>query len=231
MPFDMDLVVVARLLAALGAGAVIGLERTLHGRAAGFRTHILVCTSAALLMLLTVYQTSLVTSVPIEAVRTDPTRMAQGIMTGIGFLGAGVIMREGLTILGLTTAASIWMTAAIGILSGVGFYFAAGLATLLTVGALGFFRWIERIIPAHRYARVEVRFERESAPTEDHFRRLIHEQGLAITDINYRQEGERACFVYEVTVRSRKAQSFGKLAAHLSQWSDVRAFHVRVAGG
>jgi uncharacterized membrane protein YhiD involved in acid resistance len=63
----------------------------------------------------------------------DPTRMAQGIMTGIGFLGAGVIVKEGLTVRGLTTAASIWVTAAIGILTGIGFYYAAGLGVVLTL--------------------------------------------------------------------------------------------------
>src|SRR5437867_11757456 len=76
-------------------------------------------------MLVTVYQNQWMTIVPLDAIRTDPTRMAQGIMTGIGFLGAGVIFKEGLTVRGLTTAASIWTTAAIGILVGIGFWFAA----------------------------------------------------------------------------------------------------------
>ena len=73
--------------------------------------------------------------------------MAQGIMTGIGFLGAGVIMKEGLTVRGLTTAASIWITAAIGMLLGIGFYFPAIVATFLTLGVLSLFRWIEAIMP------------------------------------------------------------------------------------
>ena len=86
-------------------------------------------------MLVTVYQNQWMTVVPLDAIRTDPTRMAQGIMTGIGFLGAGVIFKEGLTVRGLTTAASIWVTAAIGILIGIGFYFAAtvGAAATLTI--------------------------------------------------------------------------------------------------
>src|SRR5512143_2193375 len=117
--------ILARLLVATFAGGLIGLERTYHGRPAGFRTHTLVCTASSLLMLLTVYQWELLKGVPLETVRVDPTRMAQGIMTGIGFLGAGVIMKEGLTVRGLTTAASIWVTAAIGILVGIGFWYAA----------------------------------------------------------------------------------------------------------
>ena len=87
-----------------------------------------------------------------DAIRTDPTRMAQGIMTGIGFLGAGVIFYEGLTVRGLTTAASIWVTAAIGILVGIGFWFAAivGAAAVLVVLAL--FRFIETRLPSEFYA-------------------------------------------------------------------------------
>src|SRR5688572_14837753 len=91
-------------------------------------------------MLVTVYQSDWMTSAPLDTIRTDPTRMAQGIMTGIGFLGAGVIFKEGLTVRGLTTAASIWMTAAIGILVGIGFYFAALVGTAATLTVLAVFR-------------------------------------------------------------------------------------------
>lgn len=104
---EEHLVIVARLVVAALVGSLIGFERTFHGRPAGFRTHSLVCVSSALLMLVTVQQNQWMTGLPPDAIRTDPTRMAQGIMTGIGFLGAGVIFREGLTVRGLTTAASI----------------------------------------------------------------------------------------------------------------------------
>src|SRR4026207_1071391 len=126
---------VLRFLAALLAGALIGYERSYHGRPAGFRTHALVCTASSLLMLVTVYEAHWVRATA-DLVRLDPTRMAQGIMTGIGFLGAGVIMKDGLSVRGLTTAASIWITAAIGILTGIGFYFPAILATVFTLGTL-----------------------------------------------------------------------------------------------
>ena len=107
--------VLLHLSVALVAGALIGIERSYHGRPAGFRTHALVCLASSLLMMVTLYQWKWLPGVPMDTVRTDPTRMAQGIMTGIGFLGAGVIFKEGVTVRGLTTAASIWVTAAIGI--------------------------------------------------------------------------------------------------------------------
>ena len=85
---------VTRLLLALLAGGIIGLERSFHGREAGFRTHTLVAVSSSLLMLLMAFQWQLIPEQYIDTVRTDPTRMAQGIMTGIGFLGAGVSSRK-----------------------------------------------------------------------------------------------------------------------------------------
>src|SRR3984893_7735792 len=96
-----ELVIVVRLGAALLIGAMIGLERSYHGRPAGFRTHSLVCLASSLLMLVTVYEGQWFTPQSMQRVVVDPTRMAQGIMTGIGFLGAGVIMKEGLSVRGL----------------------------------------------------------------------------------------------------------------------------------
>ena len=128
--------ILIRLLLAVLAGGIIGFERAFHGRPAGFRTHSLVCASSSLLMLLTVFQWDLLADMPLETIRVDPTRMAQGIMTGIGFLGAGLIMKEKMTIRGLTTAAAIWMTASIGIIIGMGLFNAAGVATLLTFQAV-----------------------------------------------------------------------------------------------
>src|SRR4026207_838786 len=147
-----------RLFASLAVGGLIGLERSFHGRPAGFRTHSLVCVASSLLMLVTVYQNEWMTQVAIDAIRTDPTRMAQGIMTGIGFLGAGVIFKEGLTVRGLTTAASLWVTAAIGILVGIGFWFAAIVGAMATLIVLALFRIIEAKLPSEFYAHHTLRF-------------------------------------------------------------------------
>src|SRR5437773_10282445 len=157
-----ELVITVRVVAALVIGGLIGMERTFHGRPAGFRTHALVCLASALLMIITVYQNKWMTEVAIDAIRTDPTRMAQGIMTGIGFLGAGMIFKEGLTVRGLTTAASIWVTAAIGILLGIGFYFAATLGAAATIAILAAFRFIELRLPTAFYAHHSLMFDRRA---------------------------------------------------------------------
>src|SRR5258708_38526840 len=141
-------------------GALIGFGRTFHGRPAGFRTHSLVCIASAILMIVTVYQNQWMTFVEHDAIRTDPTRMAQGIMTGIGFLGAGGIFKEGLTVRGLTTAASIWVTAAIGILVGVAFFLPSVIGTIATLIGLGVFRAIEMRLPAEFYAQHTTTFSR-----------------------------------------------------------------------
>src|SRR6187431_1452295 len=161
-----ELVIIGRLTGALVIGAMIGFERSFHGRPAGFRTHALVCLASALLMLVTVYQLHWMTEVPLDTIRADPTRMAQGIMTGIGFLGSGVIFKEGLSVRGLTTAASIWITSAIGILIGVGFYFPAVVATAIVLGTLSVFRWIEARMPNQFYAQHMVRFARDATMDE-----------------------------------------------------------------
>src|SRR5215208_1087988 len=174
------LFVIARVAAAVAIGAAIGFERTFHGRPAGFRTHALVCVASALLMLVTVFQTEWMTAVPLDAIRTDPTRMAQGIVTGIGFLGAGVIFKEGLSVRGLTTAASIWVTSALGILMGTGLYFAASAATLFTLGVLSTFRWIEMRVPKTVYAVHVVRFARDEIMPEDRLRSNLREHGFKV---------------------------------------------------
>jgi putative Mg2+ transporter-C (MgtC) family protein len=162
MPFDLradDFEMMVRLLAALGAGGLIGYERSFHGRPAGLRTHVLVCLASALLMLVTVYEDHWVRTTGDS--RLDPTRMAQGIMTGIGFLGAGVIVKEGMSVRGLTTAASIWITAGIGILAGVGLYLPMTFSVLLTLLVLSVFRWIEMRVPTQAYYYFDVQYSRE----------------------------------------------------------------------
>src|SRR5208337_3120285 len=137
------------------------------------------------LMLIAIYQREWFSQAQIETVRIDPTRMAQGIMTGIGFLGAGVIMKEGLSVRGLTTAASIWITAAIGILAGVGFYSAVIIVLVLTLGTLIGFRWIEARLPTLIYAHCTLRLNCEAPMAEKDLRGLMARHGFDIVNLSY----------------------------------------------
>jgi putative Mg2+ transporter-C (MgtC) family protein len=207
--------ILMHLLAALAAGGLIGLERSYHGRPAGFRTHVLVCVSASMLMLVTLYQSVWYgLEVAHAPSSTDPTRMAQGIMTGIGFLGAGVIMKDGFSVRGLTTAASIWVTAAIGILAGIGFYFPVIVATVLTVSALSFFRWLEGVLPSYYYAKHVVRFQRGEVLAEEALRKLIAEHGFSIANMSYGMQDGGRTFEYRMVIRSRDR-------VHVSQLVDT----------
>ncbi|MEK7734689.1 MAG: MgtC/SapB family protein [Pseudomonadota bacterium] len=226
---EIQITTIVHLLGAVLAGGIIGAERSYHGRPAGFRTHSLVCIASSLLMLLTVYQIELLPNLPLESIRIDPTRMAQGIMTGIGFLGAGVIMREKLTIRGLTTAASIWMTASIGILIGVGFYFAAAVSIVLTLGALSVFRWIESRLPVLSYARLEVRTRRQDKLSLDSLRKLALQHGCTHANPSYRLEQDGKYFGYEVTLRTRDRENYRRLAESLSRNRKIPEFHIHPA--
>jgi putative Mg2+ transporter-C (MgtC) family protein len=216
---------IVRLLLALGAGATIGIERSYHGRPAGFRTHSLVCISSSLLMLVTVYQATWFHG-GADAVRVDPTRMAQGIVTGIGFLGGGVIFKEGLTVRGLTTAASIWVTSAIGILVGVGLHVPAFVATALALAVLTVFRRIELAIPTNRFAVHTVRFARGEVLAEDALRQLMREHGFHVLHVSYRLTRDGAFFEYRLAIRSTRHEDTGRLARTLTALPQVREFSI-----
>jgi putative Mg2+ transporter-C (MgtC) family protein len=223
-------VMLARIVGALAIGALIGLERSFHGRPAGFRTHALVCVASALLMLVTVYQNEWMTEVALEAIRTDPTRMAQGIMTGIGFLGAGVIFKEGLTVRGLTTAASIWVTSAIGILIGIGFWMPALIGALATLAVLSVFRAIENRMPTEFYAHHHLRFRREAVLTEDEVRRLVGSYGFSVANLSSRLTDEGRFFEYRMVIRSRGRDNVPALTQHLLKLPEVIEFRISPAG-
>ena len=218
------------LVAALVVGALIGMERSFHGRPAGFRTHALVCLASTALMLISVYKGEWSEAWPVEAIRMDPTRMAQGIMTGIGFLGAGVIFKEALTIRGLTTAASIWVTSAIGILIGTGFYFAAAVTAALVLGTLSVFRWFEMRMPNWVYALHAIKFGRDAVMPEDRLRDLIRRHGFTIANMSYRLTDDGRNFEYTMTIRTRRSEDMAQLAVTLRQLSGVVEFRILRTG-
>ncbi|WP_274649149.1 MgtC/SapB family protein [Paenibacillus humicola] len=131
-----------RLLLSICLGGLIGFEREQSNHAAGLRTNILVCLGSCLLMLLSMYGFS--DFINEVNVRVDPARLAAAVITGIGFLGAGTILYTGKSITGLTTAASLWVVAAIGLAIGAGFYFASVSSTLLVLLILWAFNKIEK---------------------------------------------------------------------------------------
>lgn len=139
-----------RLILACVLGGIIGYERETMHRPAGFRTHILVCVGAALVMVTSEF----IFDKYLPRVSTDPTRLGAQVISGIGFLGAGTIIREGFNVKGLTTAASLWAVSCVGIAVGIGFYEGAIGATVLIYITLILLRKMELSFPKKNEARV-----------------------------------------------------------------------------
>ncbi len=147
--------IILKLLLGTLLGGIIGFERQTHGRAAGFRTQLLVCVACVLLMIISenYYEKGSLTP---QVMRIDPTRIAAGAMTGVGFLGAGVILKTGLSIQGLTTAACIWIVSAIGLAIGAGQYFAGISGFTITFFSLWGLRIMEVRMPSLTYRYVTI---------------------------------------------------------------------------
>ena len=185
--------IVFRLVAALAAGGLIGLERSHRGRPAGFRTHALVCLASSLLMLVTVYESHWFPRDPTARVILDPTRMAQGIMTGIGF------------------------------------YFAALIGTVLALGTLSAFRWIEARLPTETSAVFTIRFSRDSVMAEPRLRELVVQHGLDAHNFTYRLRGDIGQFEYRMVLRTLNPANMRKLAETLSGTQGVLEYRIAPA--
>jgi len=219
----MHIEILYTILGAILMGGAIGVERTVRGRPAGFRTHILVCLSAAVLTV--VGKLVLLDFVPDGFIRADPSRMAQGIMTGIGFLGAGVIMKEGLTVRGLTTAASIWMTASIGIVIGLGFYGTAITTTLAVIIVLVVFGWVEKITPTRYFRRLSMTFDCTECITTADLERMLKAFDIKAKAINYTVYAKKQTR-YDMTIFSNHRDNFELLVSVLGSKSNIMRFSV-----
>jgi putative Mg2+ transporter-C (MgtC) family protein len=193
-----------RLALAAALGGAVGLEREFREREAGFRTHMLVSLGSALFTIAGAYgfRDFLVNGGAI--VRTDPTRIAAQVVTGIGFLGAGAIIRQGLSVRGLTTAATLWVVAAIGLTSGAGYYTAAAITTFLVIVSL----WPLRIL-AHR-AIIRIRPETDRLVAQLPFGEspapliaALEEAGGRLRSLEVGYEGDRRTLLLDVTLPPR----------------------------
>lgn len=175
-----NLIVFLNVLGALVLGLIVGYERSYHGRAAGMRTYGMVCMAAAALTAIAGYPSFWYGGHVNTYLAGDPTRVIQGIVTGIGFLGAGVIMRDGLNISGLTTAASIWACAVIGIMVGVGFYASAILLTFLSALSMMWISRLETWLPSRPAISISLEFERNFVPQENTLREVVYSHGYEV---------------------------------------------------
>ena len=200
--------VLARLAVAAVLGGAVGLERELRERQAGLRTHLLVCVGSALFTLVSAYGFGqvLAESGPHVLVRADPTRIAAQIVSGIGFLGAGAIIRQGLSVRGLTTAATLWLVAAIGMAAGAGWYEAALITTLGALVTLGPLRiWSYRVIHRFRPETDRLLVEIPSGGSPGAVLQAIESTGGRVVGLEIAQEGDRRSIAADVELRGIEA--------------------------
>ena len=223
-------IILLHLAGALLLGLLVGYERSYHGRAAGMRTYGLVCMASAALTIIGGYPGFWFGGHGgMIATAADPTRIIQGVVTGIGFLGAGVIMREGFNISGLTTAASIWASSVIGILVGVGFYLSAMGLAFFSAMIMIYLSRVEAVLPSRHAVALTLRFKKEFVPREDALRRIALEYGyelaggsLTIGSDNGKQEWR---FV-ALALSKRRGAPLSALAAELASYAGIESFQI-----
>ena len=218
-----------RVVLSVVAGGFVGLEREWSNRAAGFRTHILVCVGSTAIMLLSIYGFSQFSDE--LNVRMDPARLAAQVISGIGFLGAGAIMRNGFTISGLTTAASLWVVAAIGLCVGAGFYFVSLLTTFVVLFCLFLLnRWEKRFFNVKRKIKMEMKIGCRAGTVKEVVR-VIEENGIVIVDMavnkeeqSFGPEPREPCVKIHLTVKVANENMLVQFVDELALHPDVMTF-------
>jgi putative Mg2+ transporter-C (MgtC) family protein len=227
---ETNILVFLNLLGAMLLGLLVGYERSYHGRAAGMRTYGLVCMASAALVVIVGYPNYWYGGHVTAATATaDPTRVIQGIVTGIGFLGAGVIMKDGFSISGLTTAASIWAASAIGVLIGVGFYAAGIMLSVLAAVSMMWVSRLERWLPSHPAVAIVMRFSKGYTPRQEVLARVARERGYELAtgsiSIAY-QDGQPEWRFVAVATDKDAAAPLAMLATELAKFDGVESFNL-----
>jgi len=203
---EQDWTPLIQVLIAVVLGGIIGLEREMSGRPAGLRTHILVCVGATIIVVASSEIPRIFGLSYQETLRIDPGRIAAGIVTGIGFLGAGAILRKGSFVRGLTTAACIWFAAALGIVIGLKFYFLAAISTLIVVCVLRVDELFEARINSPIYKILKVKIDqKESDSFAMMCKDFLKKQHIRVQDLDYSYEKESDVGEFKLYIRTRRS--------------------------
>lgn len=222
-----DLALLGRLMLAALLGGLLGFEREIHGRPAGFRTHLLVTLGACLMMGVSEFYYQKYSYLTQEGpMRLDPGRVASQIVTGIGFLGAGAIIKDGSAVRGLTTAACLWVAAGIGMAVGIGLYVPAIAVTVMTVGFLLFLKYAEKKLTKDRYASLTV-FCEEDPAVRGLLEDFLRERGMRLIETAVEKDLIAGEVRYEFVISRFGALVPGLLANDITAIRGVRKVRVR----
>jgi putative Mg2+ transporter-C (MgtC) family protein len=207
-----------RLVLAAVLSGIIGYEREFHGRAAGFRTHILLCIGSTLVMLTSMH----IFDIYVGRVPVDPARIAAGVITGIGFLGAGTIMHSRSSVRGLTTAASLWVVAGIGLAVGSGMYFGAAVTAALTIITLMFFSRIEYAMIRKDWYRTLYVETREGADKLKAIRAALSHYGVELTDFEADHSSDRTMVMLRFGLKLHSTRTADQILSDVGNIDGVK---------
>lgn len=224
MGLDFTTECVIKLLAATLCGALLGLERMHHNQVIGMRTLILITVSSALLSILSSYMAT--ASIFMTPERGDPTRIAAGVISGIGFLGGGAIMKQGLNIKGLTSAAIIWTAASFGLAIGAGLYVQVGVALIISLSILiGLEKINIKFFPATRSKSLHLCFENETLDMNK-ISQTIKKHGMIIADVNTSRAISVKRIILHYSVQAPREDDFDELIADLNKIGTLSEFSI-----
>ncbi len=207
MPLQLtwpDLVI--RLLCTFIAGAIIGYDRGERSKAAGLRTTVLVCMAGSVAMLQMNYLLPLAGRSADSFVTNDLMRLPLGILTGVGFIGGGAILRRGSLVVGVTTAATLWYVTVVGLCFGGGQVLLGWLATGIGVFVLSGMRWFETIMAVEQHASLALTLE-PNGPSENDIRRLLEAAAITVRDINLRSRSGARTLILSVSRPRRRSEA------------------------
>lgn len=219
---EFDIHMLCRLMLASFLGGLIGLEREIHGRPAGFRTHLLVSLGACLFTITSIeFYRIFGNFTGSGPVGVDPGRIAAQVVTGIGFLGAGAIIRERASIRGLTTAACLWVAAALGIACGIGLFWLAVSVTLVALVNLLLLKEVEKRLTRDTYVLVKIWGE-DRGDFVSRVYQTLSDTGIERLDAKLQRDIERGLMFIEFQVKQPKKRNSADLLARLSSVDGVK---------
>ena len=231
MFFDMsfmgsvELDVLIKLLLAGLAGGLVGLEREKHGRPAGLRTNLLVAVGSCVMVIVSeAFFTKYAAYDAQSMLRIDPSRVAAQIVTGVGFLGAGVILKEGASVRGLTTAASLWTVSGLGMAFGMGFFSLGSIATVLVLISLNLLKKLEPVIPKVRFLTLMVTATNRDGLLEE-LQAIFADRGLVVSDISSNLDLVNDELLYQMVITQQQKRIGQELTSAIKQLEGVRKIH------
>jgi putative Mg2+ transporter-C (MgtC) family protein len=222
-----ELAILLKLFLSALAGGLVGWEREKRGRDAGLRTNLLVSVGACTVMIIS--ETFALKYGALNAqslLRIDPSRTAAQIVTGIGFLGAGVILKEGITVRGLTTAATLWVVAGLGMAFGMGFFSLGALSTITVLVGLLFLKQLDLTIKKDRYLYLAVTARKRDSLYDD-LRRLVDEHTLKISEVSSQVDLEKEEIVLNMVLRQRQGDIGRELTKAIERLEGIKKIQYR----